>query len=321
MAGTVIMQRLKDASVDIGRPDILRKRLFEEGVLFFRGLFDPGAIFATRKDIMRAIEEHGWANREGQPTGVARFEGDENWWGGYRAIQRLESFHRLAHDPAVIAMLAGLFGMPAFVHPRKIARVVWPQRPTFTTAPHQDFPLIAGTIDFFTMWVPLGNVGMDDGGLRVLLGSQIGGVYPMQAATGAGGIGIDVDPDDSRWASIDYQPGDAVLFHSLTVHAGMPNVSDRFRISADFRYQPINEPVGQWSLSPHIWETPEAESWDEYTKGWLSNEWVNYPDSLDILKVGREVLSGADCFREHGGTGGGISNFIDSRAFKASVAA
>ena len=37
------------------------------------------------------------------------------------------------------------------------------------------------------------------------------------------------------WRGGDFAAGDAVIFHNLTVHRGSPNLTDRLRLSADFR--------------------------------------------------------------------------------------
>ena len=40
----------------------------------------------------------------------------------------------------------------------------------------------------------------------------------------------------------DYQPGDVLIFHNLTLHWALPNTSDRIRLSIDTRAQPANTP-------------------------------------------------------------------------------
>src|SRR3546814_9617765 len=36
-----------------------------------------------------------------------------------------------------------------------------------------------------------------------------------------------------------YRPGDMVMFHKMTPHSGLPNTSDRFRMSMDVRVAPM----------------------------------------------------------------------------------
>jgi hypothetical protein len=44
--------------------------------------------------------------------------------------------------------------------------------------------------------------------------------------------------DDAAWATANYRCGDVVMFNSLTVHRAGDNLTNRLRISADYRYQP-----------------------------------------------------------------------------------
>ena len=58
-----------------------------------------------------------------------------------------------------------------------------------------------------------------------------------------------------------------LIFHSMAVHKGVSNASDRLRMSIDARYQRISEPIAPGSLLPHAqpatWEEIYADSdWD-----------------------------------------------------------
>ena len=48
----------------------------------------------------------------------------------------------------------------------------------------------------------------------MLGGSQEQGLLPIHAASGAGGLAVEVDDDHVDWASADYEPGDVLVFHS-----------------------------------------------------------------------------------------------------------
>ena len=51
------------------------------------------------------------------------------------------------------------------------------------------------------------------------------------------------------WVGGDYEIGDAIFFHSHTVHKALPNQSpDRIRLSVDYRYQGGSQPVTEGSL-------------------------------------------------------------------------
>src|SRR5947199_356238 len=70
------------------------------------------------------------------------------------------------------------------------------------------------------------------GTLTAAEGTHAHGVYDFQPAFGAGGLEV-VDPLVGRWVGGDFQAGDVLIFHSLTVHKALPNLTDRLRMSMD----------------------------------------------------------------------------------------
>ena len=73
------------------------------------------------------------------------------------------------------------------------------------------------------------------------------------------------------WRGGDFAAGDAVIFHSLTVHRGSPNLTDRLRLSADFRFQRASDPITPASCQPFV----TSLTWEEIYAGW-SNEAPQY---------------------------------------------
>ena len=68
----------------------------------------------------------------------------------YGDVQRLESFHSLAHHPAIIEVIEKLTGETVFVHPLKIARLMIPAKSNSPTPPHQDYIFIQGSKTVYT---------------------------------------------------------------------------------------------------------------------------------------------------------------------------
>jgi hypothetical protein len=279
---------LRESTSLLDRPVALAARFHEDGYLFFRRLFDPASVREVRADIACALQPLGWLAPgtdpdEAVPGDLIRREADANWWDGYAAIQRQESFHRLAHHPAALHPVRALAGDDVLVHPRKIARVTYPGS-GFPTPPHQDFPLIQGGADVFTLWLPFGDCSAEMGGLRVLEGSHREGLRPtVLGVHGVGGVGVDVAEDDPRWRTAEYECGDAVLFLSFTVHWAPANESDRVRLSGDYRYQSVREPVVAGSLGPHGY--PAIPGWDDLAAGWSSPEWISVPPSPRLVEI------------------------------------
>ena len=274
----------------IDQPEQLQKQAQQDGYLYFKGLIDSDSILNLRRNFLEICYRHSWAQggdnlMDGIRIGGPYMEGDEGYWPVLDEFQSLESFHAFAHHPSIIDMCDKLFGEKTLVHPRNIGRIMFPENTKYTTPAHQDFIHIRGTEETFTAWIPLGDCPTNLGGLTVLAGSHRFGIYPVKPAFGAGGLGIDTEPleaDGLKWVSGDYEIGDAMFFHSHTVHKALPNqTSDKIRLSVDYRYQGCSQPVTEGSLLPHFNRMP----WDEIYKGWKSRKYQYYWNDFELNRV------------------------------------
>jgi Phytanoyl-CoA dioxygenase (PhyH) len=125
--------------------------------------------------------------------------------------------------------------------------------------------------------MPLIDCPMDGGPLQIAVGSHTAGVYDFNIAGGAGGIEIS-DPLAGSWASGDFAAGDVLLFHSMTVHKGVPNRSDRLRMSMDVRYQLVSDPFNIDNANPD----GQPLSWDEVYEDWRSDALKYYWQRLPL---------------------------------------
>jgi len=116
----------------------------------------------------------------------------------------------------------------------------------------------------------------------VLSGSHREGIYPIQPMTGAGGVGVETKDMPGEWVAGDFSAGDALFFHSQTVHEGLPNTTgNQFRLSVDYRYQAVSKPLTEGSLLPHF----NRFSWDWVYEGWQSKEFQYYWTDFDLELV------------------------------------
>ena len=262
----------------VDRPADLRVRACEDGYLFIRGLVPEDAIGRLRSDITAILDEVGWLDAGTDPlaaisTQEARIIGTPEFNPIYDTIQKLESFHTMAHDPALLKVAAALLGAPAMPQPSTIARVLFPNKLEHTTPPHQDFILVQGTPEVWTAWIPLGPCPVQLGGLAVLRGSHERGILPVHEAKGAGGLSVEPAWLDGEWMSSPFATGDALFFHSKTVHQGLPNRSgDRIRLSVDYRYQKFDAKIMHKNLGVHQGRV----TWEEVYAGWNSERFQYY---------------------------------------------
>jgi hypothetical protein len=257
--------------------DGLRERAAEEGYLFFKQLLPVEDILAVRQDMLGVVDAYGWRQPGQDPDGglldldALNQTADEEMRtdigvsrAAYHDVQKLESFHKLPHHPNLIALYKGLFNQEVFVHPRHIGRMITGHRCMTPTPQHQDFPLVQGSTNTWTCWFPLGDCPRSMGGLTVLRRSHLEGYIPIQPASGAGGISVQLCPGVEVWVEGDYEVGDVLTFPCFTVHKALPSLhKEQIRLSIDARYQAADEPIEAKSLLPHCNIT-----WEEIYSGW-----------------------------------------------------
>src|ERR671915_406634 len=83
-------------------PEALRARARRDGYLFFRALLSPEAVLSLRREILA----------------LCHVEPEAAYMEVYDALQRLESFHALAHAPELLAAYRALFDEEPLVHAR-----------------------------------------------------------------------------------------------------------------------------------------------------------------------------------------------------------
>jgi len=244
-------------------PEALHALAAEHGVVVMRGIVDTTALRSLRAELLTLASS--WLDHDDvvKPGVCVREGGDVAWETWYDGVQRLRSFHAIPHQPRLLQAVQAIVGGEVLVHPRNIARAVGPGTAQFTTPPHQDHWYIGGTPDVWTAWVPVGDCPEEFGGLAVLPGSHRAGLLPRRPAHGAGGSGVDAELGDT-WAWEPLAAGDALLFHSLTVHQARDHQSPRMRLSLDMRFQRQCDPVRADSLEPHY----GRHTWEEFNADW-----------------------------------------------------
>lgn len=259
-----------DSSARLGQPAKLRERALEDGYLFIRGLLPKELLLSVRGDFVNVLTRHGWLDDDKEPmeartSKAPRIEGQPEYWPVFKDYWKLLSYHALPHRPEIFRVLKAILQDEVFLHPRHGSRVIFPHITTHSTPPHQDYPFIQGTEDTWSVWIPLGDCPLELGGLAVMPGTNNHGVYPMRPMKGAGGMGIREDHLRGEWHASGFECGDVLIFHGLTVHRGLHNTTeDRIRLSVDYRYQGLSQPIVEDGLSPTFGQL----TWDEVYADW-----------------------------------------------------
>lgn len=288
-----IIENYRDSSELLQDPQALRQRAEEDGYLCIRQAVPAQDVLELRRQVLDILRRWGYVAADGDPfealacpEAMQRFTPEEAGTAGvgvpnelYAEVQRLEAFHRMAHQPGLLALYHALLGEPLLVHPRHIMRLMLPTRLNHPTPPHQDFIHIQGTRNVWTCWMPLTEVTPERGGLSILAGSHAGGLLPVRKQEGAGGLEAWLCDCDYDWVQGPMQPGDILTFPSLTVHKSLPNLEGtHVRLSCDFRYQRADEPVDAGSLLPHGNILP----WEEIYRDWQDESLQYYWQGFDL---------------------------------------
>lgn len=246
-------------------PKALRAEMAEYGYVFFRGLVPADNVLDLRRDILTLCAEAGWIDMSrdlmdgiAAPGQTPTQEGRPEYMAVYRKIlketPRFQSFPLHPRLIEAAAVLLDAVPEDVLLHPRRIGRITFPKNEDATTPAHQDHFYIRGTTDTYSCWAPLGECPIALGGLVIAPGSHRGGFHEhnVKFPAAIGGRGVPTD-DILEWHTSDYGVGDAVFFHSFTIHKALPNrTPDRLRLSTDNRYQRRGEDIDPTSLLTHF---------------------------------------------------------------------
>lgn len=241
----------------------LLARMEEQGYLFFRGVVPAQTVEEVRRGVLELCDEAGWLDKSrplmdaiAAPGQQPLREGMPEYIAVYRQVLRLPEFHDFPESQPLRAVAQKLLGEAPLVHPRRIGRITFPHLLEAATPAHQDFFYIRGAVETYSCWAPLGDCPMELGGLAIEPGSHRRGfIEHTVSSPGVGGSGVPVQEEETVWHSTDFNAGDALFFHSYTIHKALPNLTpNRLRLSTDNRYQRPKEEIAPGSLKSHLGE-------------------------------------------------------------------
>jgi ectoine hydroxylase-related dioxygenase (phytanoyl-CoA dioxygenase family) len=254
-----------------------------QGYLLVRGVLPAEDVAGLLDEILAIVSEAGWLLPGRSPAeriadvSKACGESDEAFKSVYKRIFSLESFHAFAHHPRLREVLSLLVGPRLLIQPKLVARLIFPNCERLLVDAHQDHQSMAGDPESFTVWFPLHDCPRELGPLQILEGSHRFGLQKSDPKTG---YVVRETALGGDWVSGAIHAGDVLIFHSLTVHASSPNVSNQMRVSMDYRFQDYGR-----VLNPALLVFPggsaNGRSWEATYAGWRSDElkyyWKRFP--------------------------------------------
>lgn len=280
-------------------PRELQDGLKSKGYVLVRGLIPQDAVRGVLTDVTHILSAARWLSPVCDPLeriseGVAYGDPDPLFKRVYQQVFNLESFHALPHQPLLKDLMKMLVGDHVLVHPKPIGRLIFPNCAGLQVRAHQDYEFMGGDPEFFTAWIPLHSCPVDMGPLRILEGSHRFGIQQHQRDNlHVPEIPIG-DAVGDEWAGGSVNAGDALIFHSLTVHAALPNISKQMRISLDCRFQDARRVVNPSNL---VFAGESGKSWEKTYTGWKSDAlkfyWKSIPLTCKPSKSELEYLAQA----------------------------
>ena len=260
----------------------LRQEVGSYGYALIRDLLPTDEIERLLGEITAVLKAAGWIDASADPVGrrpvrsAACADGDSDYKEVNHCVFSLESFHQFPHQPVLQDVMKLLVGRELFIHPRSAARLIFPNLDRAVVHAHQDHTAVAGDSESFTAWIPLHDCPLEMGPLRILEGSNQFGLQPTEGATGY------IRPGSEKgdgWVGGELNAGDVLIFHSLTVHEALPNLSDRLRISLDCRFQDYRRPVNPGTL---VFAGTGKRSWDSIYAKWRNDDLKYYWKRLPL---------------------------------------
>ena len=280
------MKPFVDSTSIVGDGSKLRQRMDRDGYLYIRGLLPHELLEELRLKWLGVLEEVGWVKDRSVEEDIANLkafcvEPEQPYMEVMIRVLSIIQFQAIKHHPDLLAVVKALVGGEVLPHPRLIGRTIFPQKVEYTTPPHQDWVPIQGTKETYTAWFPVSDLAGKMGGLQFCAGSHQGGVYEFSPALGAGGMEV-TEKLEGEWVHNPVEQGDVLFFHSLMVHKGVANRSNRLRLSIDARFQRIDQPIAPGSLLPH---GQEMCNWEQLYANWPPDSPLKYYWQKHRLKI------------------------------------
>jgi ectoine hydroxylase-related dioxygenase (phytanoyl-CoA dioxygenase family) len=258
----------------------LKSEMETYGYVFIRDLMPKGDLEQLLSDMIGIASDEGWtiegaapSDRIANPT-MACFDPEPKYKQAANRVFRLERLHALTHHPVLTDVMKRLVGPRLLVHPKPIARMIFPNCEGALLHAHQDNSGIAGSSESYTVWMPLHDCVQGQGTLEIKEASHLSGLLTTE-----GYIKPETAPGGD-WAGGRINEGDAVFFHSLTVHSSTLSTSSQLRFSVDCRFQSYDEAVSPLEIVfPN--QAKGGRNWEATYADWkhddLNYYWRNLP--------------------------------------------
>jgi hypothetical protein len=252
LGGDYLVEGFTDSTGLMDDAEALRRNMNEEGYLYIRGLHDPDRVREARMSLLNRLSRMGRLDA-GHPVEAGIPAAAKDYVFPFADQKELPELLKVVNSSRVMNFFDRFLGGPSLTLDYKWPRAV---APGSGTGAHYDIVYMGrGTKQLYTMWTPLGDVPMELGALCICLGSHrfdrlletYGKIDVSKDKIKGGWFSNDpieiAEKFGSKWATIDFKAGDAIIFGMHTLHMSTVNKTGMYRTSCDTRYQLRSEPV------------------------------------------------------------------------------
>jgi ectoine hydroxylase-related dioxygenase (phytanoyl-CoA dioxygenase family) len=259
----------------------LKSEMEAYGYVFIRGLMPRADLEPLLSDMIGIASDEGWMLDGSAPSerlvdpAKTCFEPDPRYKQASNRAFCLERLHAFIHHPVLADVMKRLVGPRLLVHPKPIARMIFPNCEGALLHAHQDNSGIGGSSESYTAWMPLHDCMQGQGTLEIMEGSHLFGIqcsdgYIMREAAQGG-----------DWVGGQINAGDVAIFHSLTVHSSTLSNFNQLRCSVDCRFQSYDEAVSPMEIVfPN--RAKGGRTWESTYAHWKHDDWKYYWRDLPL---------------------------------------
>jgi hypothetical protein len=259
----------------------LKSEMETYGYVFIRALMPKGDLEQLLRDMIGIASDEGWMIDGSAPSdrlvnrAMACFDPDPKYKKAANRAFRLERLHALMQHAVLTDAMKRLVGPHLLVHPKPIARMIFPNYEPALFHAHQDHSGIAGSPYSYTAWMPLHDCPEGQGTLEIMEASHL---FGLQCADGY------IRPEAAQggdWVGGLFNAGDVAIFHSLTVHRSTLSSSNQLRCSVDCRFQSYDEAVSPFQIVfPN--RAKGGRTWEDTYAGWKHDDLKYYWRDLPL---------------------------------------
>lgn len=265
---------MQDSKPDIEDARVLQERFRCDGYLYFKNFHDRDKILKAKKEIIQVLSDMNALGLNSDD--VNSFP---NYWGDYHfsphgeelamfdeanqsksilftkyAVKKMKRLLNLLNGSNLIELFNRIFESPSTTLDKKWLRAV---QPTECTGIHADHLYMGrGSKRLTTVWTPFDDIPIELGSLVVgqrshfmkgdveiyrhkdTILDNVHGWFSQKPKEL-------FDSNNCKWVTENFQAGDIVIFGLYTLHASTVNMTNRFRLSCDTRFQPLNENIDE----------------------------------------------------------------------------